>query len=87
MVVKGVVSDLHLDLESLFCLFFLLSHIKSKREDGMGGKAEEEVIKLGCGGRNEEAPGNTALSGLLEVCLTLAFGGGVPRAWPWFILA
>lgn len=37
----------------------------------------------------------TALSGLegaeaegkLEACLTSAFGGGAPRAWPLFILA
>lgn len=62
VVVKGVVSDLHLDLESIFCLFFWLSHIKSKGEEG--GDAEEGAIKLRCGDRNEEAPGDTALSGL-----------------------
>lgn len=62
-------------------------YLISSQRGKTGEDAEEEVIKLGCGGRNEEAPGNTALSGLLEVCLTLAFGGGVPKAWPWFILA
>ena len=87
MVVKGMmVSDLYLDLESLFCLFSLLSPIKSK--GGSGGEMQKKgVIKLRCGDRNEEAPGNTSLSGLLEACLTLAFGGGVPWAWPLFIWA
>lgn len=59
VIVKEGVSDLHLDLESIFCLFFLLSHIKSEGEDGED--AGEGVIKLRCGDRNEEAPGDTAL--------------------------
>lgn len=35
VIVKEVVSDLRLDLESIFCLFFLLSHHIRRGKMGM----------------------------------------------------
>lgn len=82
-----MVSDLHLDLESILFFFFFLA-ISYQVKGGRRGRWEK-----GCGDRNEEAPGALPCLGCERekentgLALTLAFGGGVPRAWPLFISA